>query len=132
MALEQHTEVLVKGLKFNGRHGAFESERETEQPFVADILAVVDMPDSCDDAMSHVVDYTEIANALLDLNRGKCYVTLEAFAADFCRGILQRFAGITMVEVQLRKLAPQVTFEVDELGVCVRMHRARAWGMEER
>jgi 7,8-dihydroneopterin aldolase/epimerase/oxygenase len=94
--------VELKGLEVHGRHGAYEEEKVTGQPFWFDVeLAVGDR--GADDDLEGAVDYTEVAAAIREVSERQRFDLLEALAVAVADELRQRFrVGRVVVKVRKR------------------------------
>jgi len=109
--------IRLDGIRFRGRHGASEAERDLPQDFVVDLeveLPLEVLPDS--DERKAVYDYDALANLVVEEGTQTSYKLLETLA----RRLLERILGDTPARsatVRLRKFGPPTTVSVDTVSV---------------
>ncbi|HET7760605.1 MAG TPA: dihydroneopterin aldolase, partial [Gaiellaceae bacterium] len=92
--------VEVAGLQLEGRHGAFEAERESLQPFVYDVALELEEP--ARDALVHTVDYREVVSLIREVSRSREFALLESLAGTLADALLERFP-VDSATVRVRK-----------------------------
>ena len=93
-------------MQFNGRHGWYDHELTTPQPFEVDIELLLNLqPAGIDDDLDRSVDYSRVYEATRQIVESTSYRLLEALAEAISHEILTDFA-VTEVGVRIRK--PQV------------------------
>lgn len=80
--------ISLRGLRARGRHGVYQTERETGQEFVVDVRLEVDLaPAARSDDVEDTVHYGELAEALVAVVAGEPVNLIETLAArllDVC------------------------------------------------
>jgi len=109
--------ILISGLREMGVHGALPDEQERAQPFGVELELLVDLaPAGASDALADTVDYgavCETVRAVIATEHHQLLERLAARIADVCRAD----ARVHGVVVEVRKLAPPVSAQVDHVGV---------------
>ena len=73
--------ITLRGLSAAGRHGVFDSERESEQPFHVDISLWVDTTEAAhSDDIDQTVSYADIAEEAVAVLSGPSVSLLETLA----------------------------------------------------
>jgi dihydroneopterin aldolase len=96
--------VGLKDLRIDCIVGIYPHERVEEQPLFVDVE--VDQDFAAAAASEHVdqtVDYDHIAAGLTDLARQRRYQLIETFAEDAAALILDRWAAVDGVRIEVRK-----------------------------
>jgi dihydroneopterin aldolase len=109
--------VVVKGLEFYGFHGVSKAEREVGHRLVAHIEASLPS-DACEsDDIRDTVDYSELADLMIEVSESKSFKTLEALAHSFCRHAIKEWPVIQQIRVRLTKRMPPADVIAEETGV---------------
>ena len=116
-------EVRIEGLRFRGPHGVFESERASGNEFVAGVFAEVEGRADTTDQLSDTVDYTALADLMLEVSASRSFMTVEGLAGAFADAAMERFPMISVLDVRIQKLAPKMAAEVESCGVRLRRER---------
>ena len=115
--------IVLRNMRFQARHGYFEHEQRTAQPFEVDVELLLDLrPSGVADDLEQTVDYAgvyAIVRAVLD---GPPLRLLEAIAETISRDILAAFP-VTEVAVTVRKPAVDLGGPLDYAGVEIRRSR---------
>ena len=109
--------ILISGLREMGVHGVLPEEQERAQPFGVDVELLVDLTRAgASDALDDTVDYGAVCEAVRSVIATEHHQLLERLAAriaDVCR----TDARVQGVVVEVRKLEPPVSAQVDHVGV---------------
>ena len=90
-------------MQFNGRHGWYDHELTTPQPFEVDVELLLNLqPSGIDDDLDRSVDYSRVYEATRQIVESTSYRLLEALAEAISHEILTDFA-VTEVGVRIRK-----------------------------
>jgi dihydroneopterin aldolase len=113
--------IEVRGLRFNGLHGALPEELVRPQPFEVDLDLYLDLREAGQsDELATTVDYAQLCQLVKSVIDGPPATLLEHLAEQIA-GRCLAFAGRAgTVVVSVRKLRPPVPVEVSSLGVRLR------------
>ena len=93
-------------MQFEGRHGYYEHELTTTQPFEVDLELLLNLqPAGIDDDLEKTVDYEKVYSATRQIVESTSFRLLEALAEAISHELLADF-DVTEVGIRLRK--PQV------------------------
>ena len=110
-------------MQFQGRHGYYDHELLTPQPFEVDVeLALNLQPAAVDDDLERSVDYGKVYTAVRQIVESTSFRLLEALAEAISHEILADFA-VDEVTVRLRKPEVQLEGRLDYAGVEIRRQR---------
>ena len=118
--------VTLRGLSARGYHGVLPSERAEGQIFSADVTlflepGVLDRAAASDD-IAQTVDYSQVANAVVEVIHGEPVNLIETLADRVAQSVLA-FSAVAGVEVTIHK--PQAPLEVAFDDVAVTLVRGR-------
>ncbi len=100
------TQIQIRNLEFQGRHGASADERKTARRFQVDVdMTARENRATVTDRLSDTVNYHEVCGLIHEIGAGKPYRLLEALAATMIEQIGKRWPDIG-VTLELRKLHP--------------------------
>lgn len=98
--------IVLSDLRFTGRHGAFEEEREVPQEFAVDLECPLDARAAArDDDLGETLDYRALAEAAREVIEGPPRRLLETLADEIASRVLER-APASWVRVRVTKLHP--------------------------
>jgi len=98
--------IVLSGLRFSGRHGAFEEEREAPQEFAVDVECPLNARAAArDDDLGETLDYRALAEAAREVVEGPSRRLLETLADEIASRVLER-APAGWVRVRVSKLHP--------------------------
>jgi dihydroneopterin aldolase len=113
-------------MRFQGRHGVYEWEQLTAQPFEVDVELMLDLqPAGLDDDLELSVDYGRVYDAVRQIVESTSFRLLEALAEAISHELLADFDA-TEVVVRVRK--PEVRLDGPLAYAGVEIHRQRAEG----
>lgn len=116
--------IVLAGMRFEGRHGATEEERELPQLIELDVELWLDLSAAgASDDLAATVDYGRVIELCRDLVERRSFRLLEAIAEAVAASVLRGTAAEGVV-VRVRKLAVPVDAELDYAGVEIRRGRA--------
>ena len=90
-------------MQFEGRHGWYEHEMLTPQPFEVDVELLLNLqPAGMDDDLERTVDYARVYEATRQIVESTSFRLLEALAEAISHELLADFA-VTEVGIRVRK-----------------------------
>ncbi len=115
--------ILLRGMRFSGRHGVSESERSLPQPIEVDLDAWLDLrPAGRSDALDRTVDYGELFQRCRAVVEGPPARLLEALAERIADVLLAEFP-VDRVRVEVRKLRVPVDGQLGWAAVEIERRR---------
>ncbi len=114
--------IEIRGLEFQGRHGALEEERRLGQPFLFDVTLVVHDAGVRSDRLADTVDYTGVVARIREVSDGRSFNLIEALAAAIADDLLDRYP-VSRVRVRVRK--PEVRLEAPVEYTAATVERVR-------
>lgn len=123
-----HTSALdviqILGLTARGRHGVYASERAQGQSFTVDVTMHVDTrAAAADDDLSLTVDYSQVAEDVIDILSGPSVYLIETLAQRVAEAILA-YDEVQIVEVKVHK--PQAPMQLTFSDVSMTIRRERS------
>lgn len=107
MSAESFADRLsLVGMRFEARHGAFEAEKETAQPFEVDLVLHADLADAAArDDLAATADYAALHEMVRAIVEGPSFDLIEALAGAIARAALAATdpSVVGGVEVRVRK-----------------------------
>ena len=104
-------------MQFQGRHGYYDHEMTTPQPFEVDVELLLNLqPAGLDDDLTKTVDYGEVYNATRQIVESTSFRLLEALAEAISHELLADFS-INEVGVRIRKPAVKLDGPLDHASV---------------
>ena len=117
---------MLRNIQLEGRHGFFDDERETPQPFEVDVELFLDLrPAGIDDDLEKTVDYGRVYEIVARIVETASFRLLEAIAEAIAAEILVQFP-LDEVGVTVRKPAVQLGGPLDHAAVEIRRRRSPA------
>ncbi|MFL5779451.1 MAG: dihydroneopterin aldolase [Chloroflexota bacterium] len=115
--------IVLQNIRLDGRHGWYQHELETPQPFEVDVELVMDLrPAALEDDLALSVDYGAVYDLVRRIVESTSYRLLEALAEAISHEILVGFP-VSEVAVRVRKPAVQLGGPLDYAGV--EIHRGQ-------
>ncbi len=116
--------IILKSMRFTGRHGLTAEERSRPQPFEVDVELVTNLqPAGVDDDVERTVDYGAVFAICRELVESTNFKLLEAIAEGLAHELL-RALPVAEVVVRVRKM--QVPLEGELAWAGVEIRRARS------
>lgn len=104
-------------MRFEGRHGYYDHEHLTPQPFEVDVELLLNLqPAGVDDDLDKSVDYGRVYDAVRQIVESTSFRLLEALAEAISHELLADFE-VNEVGVRVRKPAVQLGGPLDHAAV---------------
>lgn len=104
-------------MRFQGRHGYYDHEMLTQQPFEVDVELVLNLqPAGVDDDLTKSVDYARVYDAVRQIVESTSFRLLEALAEAISHELLADFE-VNEVGVRVRKPNVRLGGPLDHAGV---------------
>ena len=109
--------IVLANMRFQGRHGYYDHEMLTPQPFEVDVELVLNLqPAGVDDDLEKSVDYGKVYAAVRQIVESTSFHLLEALAEAISHELLADFE-VNEVGVRVRKPGVQLGGPLDHAGV---------------
>jgi 7,8-dihydroneopterin aldolase/epimerase/oxygenase len=110
-------------MRFQGRHGYYDHEMATPQPFEVDVELVFDLQAAgVEDDLERSVDYGKVYAAVRQIVESTSYRLLEALAEAISHEVLVDF-NVGEVTVRVRKPTVKLGGPLDYAGVEIQRQR---------
>ena len=84
--------ITLSNMRFTGRHGYYEHELETPQPFEVDVELVLNLqPAGVDDDLAKTIDYGRVYDIARQIVESTSFRLLEAIAEAISHELLAHF-----------------------------------------
>jgi dihydroneopterin aldolase/2-amino-4-hydroxy-6-hydroxymethyldihydropteridine diphosphokinase len=114
-------QIAVHGIRVTGHHGVLESERETGQVFMADVVVHTSTQWAAySDDLTKTVNYSDLADRVAEVLAGDPAELIETVAEHIAKAALS-FEGVECVDVRVHK--PQAPLHVEFKDVTVTIRR---------
>ncbi|MEO6144285.1 MAG: 2-amino-4-hydroxy-6-hydroxymethyldihydropteridine diphosphokinase [Dermatophilaceae bacterium] len=115
--------IVLRGISAHGHHGVLDFEKADGQDFVVDVALDVDLRRAgSSDALTHTVNYAEVAADVVSLITGPSLDLIEALAEQIAASALRRQL-VQAVEVTVHKPNAPVGVPFGDVLVRVERHR---------
>ncbi|HEU4919123.1 MAG TPA: dihydroneopterin aldolase [Candidatus Limnocylindrales bacterium] len=109
--------IILSNMRFQGRHGYYDHELTTPQPFHVDVELVLNLqPAGIDDDLDKSVDYARVYEATRQIVESTSFRLLEALAEALSHEILAEFP-VTEVGIRIRKPEVELGGPLDHAAV---------------
>ncbi|MCL6610481.1 MAG: dihydroneopterin aldolase [Peptococcaceae bacterium] len=96
--------IIMKGMRFFGRHGVLPQERELGQVFEVDLEIYLDLEAAgATDDMNFTVSYADVFGLVEEVVAGRSCRLIEAVAGNIASLVLERFSRVKKVKVKVKK-----------------------------
>ena len=110
--------IILRNMVFDGRHGYYDEELRTPQPFEVDVELELNLqPAGVDDDLTKTVDYGRVFEVTRQIVESTTYRLLEALAEAISHEVLSDFPSIGEVGVRIRKPKVPIEGRLDYAGV---------------
>lgn len=104
-------------MRFDGRHGYYDHELTTPQPFEVDVELLLNLqPAGVDDDLAKTIDYGKVYDAVRQIVESTSFRLLEALAEAISHELLADFE-VNEVGVRVRKPAVKLGGPLDHAAV---------------
>ena len=105
--------IVLKSMRFTGRHGLTDDERARPQPFEVDVELLTNLqPAGVDDDIAQTVDYGQVFQICRELVEATNFKLLEAIAEGIAHEILTAMP-VVEVGVRVRKIDVPIEGQLD-------------------
>ncbi|MCY0887504.1 MAG: dihydroneopterin aldolase [Alicyclobacillaceae bacterium] len=127
-------EIRLRGLQFFGYHGVLPEETVTGQRFVVNLALRVDLRRAGNlDAVEETVDYGQVYRTVEEIVTSHPPKRLiEAVAESIATAILERFATVALVKVEVEKPGAPIPGIFDSVSVCIERSATKAVHSSDR
>lgn len=116
--------IVLRNMRFRGRHGVYPFEQFADQPFEVDVeLALNLQPAGVDDDLAQSVDYGQVYTICRQVVESTSYRLLEALAEAIAHEVLTAHR-VDEVVVRVRKPEVDLGGPLDWAGVEIRRTRS--------
>ena len=104
MSVMKTAKIILKELVFFARHGLLEEEAKLGQRFRLDVVVELDPSlDLATDSPESTVNYVELFETIKEIFTEQRFNMIEAAAVAIAVGLLERFAKLVSVTVEVKK-----------------------------
>lgn len=101
--------IALQNMRFQGRHGVLDEERDWDQPFEVDVELCLDLrPAGQSDDLAQTIDYRVVFAICRDVIEGPSCQLIEALAERIAAAIFSEFESAAISEVVVRVRKPKV------------------------
>lgn len=116
--------IVLSNMRFEGRHGVRDWERETPQPFELDVELALDLrPAGEADDLPRTIDYGAAYARCREIVETRSFGLLEALAEAIATDLLGSFPRVDEIVVRVRKPGLALTRSLDHVGVEIARRR---------
>lgn len=110
--------ILLRGLRFFGKHGVLDAERRLGQMFHVDVSISADLRQAgASDELAHTVDYARVFGIVRDAVEGKPMKLVESVAERIAAEVLRSQRCAEEVRVRVTKPNVALAGQLDAVGV---------------
>lgn len=121
-------EIRIRGLRIFAHHGVFAEETRLGQMFVVNAtLYTSTRKGGLTDDLRETISYADVCAFLTAYLQEHTFKLLEAAVEHSCRALLERFALVREVEMELEKPSAPIPLPFDSVSVCIRRGWSRAF-----
>jgi dihydroneopterin aldolase len=110
--------IFLRGVQVHAHHGVFEEEKRLGQRFIVDVDFWVDAGGYARaDDPAQAVSYADVHRTVVEIAGGAGLNLIEAVAERIAQALLERFAAIEQVRVELHKPSAPIAGIFSDVGV---------------
>lgn len=118
--------ITLRGMRFAGRHGVGDAERQEAQPFEVDLVVGLDLSQAAaSDDLADTVDYSALFELTRSIVEGRSFNLVEALAGAIADAVLAAYP-VDDVEVRVRKPKAPLPGAFDTVEARLRRRRSPA------
>lgn len=118
--------IKIKGITAYAFHGVPDAEQSVGHQYRVNLEAEVQGTATDSDQITETVDYSAITSTVLSVLGEGQYRTIERIARLIADQVIERFAAVLKVEVEVQKPLPPMPFVVDSVSVVVTAQKPTA------
>lgn len=112
--------LILKGLRYQGRHGVETWERRVGQPFIVDLVLHLDLaPAGSSDSIASTVNYAQVYQCVREVVQGPPCRLIERVAEKIGVAVLSGFAPVRGVEVTVHKPHAPIGGDMEWVACCI-------------
>jgi 7,8-dihydroneopterin aldolase/epimerase/oxygenase len=116
--------IVLANMRFDGRHGVLDFERENPQPFEVDVELCLDLaPAGRSDDIGQTADYRAAFGICREVVEGQSRQLIEALAETIAARLLAEYSTVGIEEVVVRVRKPKVALPGRLDGTAVEIRR---------
>lgn len=120
--------IIIDDLTAFANHGVLPEEKTMGQKFLISLKLYMDIyPAAKNDDISKSVDYAEVCAFITEFTKKNRCKLIEAAAVSIADELLIRYERISAVEITLKKPWAPIGLPVDQVAVCAKRSRHRAY-----
>lgn len=120
--------IIIDDLTAFANHGVLPEEKTMGQKFLISLKLYMDIyPAAKNDDISKSVDYAEVCAFITEFTKKNRCKLIEAAAVSIADELLIRYERISSVEITLKKPWAPIGLPVDQVAVCAKRSRHRAY-----
>ena len=101
--------ITLKSLRFHGKHGYYDEERENGNEFEIDLIAKGEFKPSIQKSdLSSTFDYQQAEEVVRNVMEGPSQLLIETLCTDIGERLFKRFGVVDELIVSVRKLHPPI------------------------
>lgn len=115
--------LVLKGLKFHGRHGVYDQEKVIGNAFEVDLEFILSLQKAGEtDDLAHTIDYAKAYSVVADILQNTSVNLIETLALRIGTQLYSEFK-IESLKVSVRKINPPMGGETDYSEVTMQWPR---------
>lgn len=119
--------IFLRGVQVHAYHGVFDEEKSLGQRFIFDVDYWIDAKAYARaDDYSGAVSYNDVYETVIEISTRQRFHILEALGEHIAQAILDRFAPIHTVRVEVHKPAAPIAGVFSDVGVEITRRRGEA------
>ncbi len=117
--------IVLADMAFEARHGVFDHEKLTPQPFEVDAELFIDLqPAGLEDDLARTLDYGRVYETVRTIVESTTFNLIEALAEAIAHELLADFPALEEVVIRVRKPQVQLGGPLAHAGVEIRRRRS--------
>ena len=118
--------IIIQGIRFHGRHGVSEEERQVGGHYEVDVTLSCSLEDAGkSDALEDTIDYASVVEIIINIGTQRSFQLIEALAETIASEILNQFA-VESVRLTVKKLRPPIEQPITFFAVEICRHKEKA------
>ncbi|MDR2402056.1 MAG: 2-amino-4-hydroxy-6-hydroxymethyldihydropteridine diphosphokinase [Cytophagales bacterium] len=120
--------ITIENLIILACHGYNPEEKKNPQPLSFSLKIFYDYEKACNDNnLESTISFTYVAKLVNDFCKTNTFNLLEKLAAETCRMLMDTFANIQEIQIDLKKINPPTLLYLSSLGVSFTLKREEVY-----
>ena len=125
MKFIQMDSIIIQGIRFHGKHGVSEEERQVGGHYEVDVTLGCSLVDAGkSDALEDTIDYASVVDLIVNIGTKQSFQLIETLAETVASEIFKEFA-VERAHLTVKKLHPPIEQPITYFAVEICRHKEK-------